>query len=97
MDDGALMETKRFLIQSLRIPDLGPDDIDDDAPLFGKGLGLDSLDALTLILDIDQEYGIEIQDTPEGRSHLRSARALAELLFENRGDREHRAGEPDAS
>lgn len=75
-----LEETKAFLIESLRIPDLAPADLEDDLPLFGEGLELDSIDALSLVVAIKKKYGIEIPDAEAGRKHFESVRTLSQLL-----------------
>lgn len=78
-------EIKRFIISSLRLEDVSADDIDSDAPLFGGGLGLDSVDALELGVALHKTYGIKIDSkSEESRAHLRSVRALAALVRERR-------------
>ena len=78
--DVALRETKAFLIDTLRIPDMEPEDLEDDLPLFGGALELDSIDALSLVVAIKKKYGIEIADAEAGREHLQSVRTLNTLL-----------------
>ena len=51
---------KEMIIQRLKLEDMTPDQIDDDAPLFGEGLGLDSIDALELVLGVEQVFGVKI-------------------------------------
>jgi acyl carrier protein len=80
LSDLKLTETKTFLIETLRIPDMEPEDLEDDLPLFGDGLELDSIDALSLVVAIKKKYGIEIPDADAGREHFQSVRTLAELL-----------------
>ena len=82
MDDHQTMvlETKQFLIEALRIPDMGPEDFGDDEPLFGDGLGLDSIDALTLVVAIDKKYGIRVPDAAVSRKHFESVETLATYL-----------------
>lgn len=78
-------EVKQFIISSLRLEDITVDDIDTDAPLFGGGLGLDSVDALELGVALHKTYGIKIDSkSEESRAHLRSVRALAALVSERR-------------
>jgi acyl carrier protein len=78
-------EIKQFIISSLRLEDVSADDIDSDAPLFGGGLGLDSVDALELGVALHKTYGIKIDSkSAESRAHLRSVRALAALVRERR-------------
>lgn len=78
-------EVKQFIISTLKLEDITADDIDSDAPLFGGGLGLDSVDALELGVALHKSYGIKIDSkSEESRAHLRSVRALASLVSERR-------------
>ena len=71
-------ELKAKIIESLNLQDITPEQISDDAPLFGPGgLELDSIDALELVVMLEKNYGIVIKDMEEGRPAFRSARALA--------------------
>ena len=73
-------ELKARIIASLKLQDITPDQIDDDAPLFGTGLGLDSIDALELVVMLEKDYRIVIKDIEEGRPAFKSVRALAEFI-----------------
>ena len=74
-------ELKANIIQSLNLQDIAPEQIADDAPLFGAGgLELDSIDALELVVMLEKNYGIVIKDMEEGRPAFRSARTLAEFI-----------------
>jgi acyl carrier protein len=73
-------DLKAKIIESLKLQDITPENIDDDAPLFGTGLGLDSIDALELVVMLEKNYGIVIKDIEEGRPAFRSVRALAEFI-----------------
>ncbi len=73
-------ELKSKIIEALKLQDITPEQIDDDAPLFGTGLGLDSIDALELVVLLEKEYGIVIKDIEEGRPAFRSVRTLAEFI-----------------
>jgi acyl carrier protein len=73
-------ELKPRIIESLRLEDITPDEIDDDTPLFGTGLGLDSIDALELVVMLERHYGIVIKDIEEGRPAFQSVRALAAFI-----------------
>lgn len=73
-------ELKTRIIESLRLQDITPAQIDDDAPLFGAGLELDSIDALELVVMLEKHYGIVIKDIEEGRPAFRSVRALADFV-----------------
>jgi acyl carrier protein len=71
---------KKILIEDLNLEELTPEDIDDSAPLFGEGLGLDSLDAVELVVIIQKHFGIEIKDMEEGRTAFKSVEALASYI-----------------
>ena len=79
-------ELKQFIIEAMNLEDMTPDDIDVDAPLFGdEGLGLDSIDALELVLGLKKKYGIVIEAGDEKtRPMLRSIATLAELVMQQR-------------
>ena len=70
-------ELKKYLIEALNLEEMTPDDIDSDAPLFGEGLGLDSIDALELIVILDKHYGIKLSSPAEGKDIFRSIRTIA--------------------
>lgn len=74
---------KAGIIKQLNI-DMTPEALDDDMALFGEGLGLDSIDALELIVMIDRDFGIKIGDPKEARKIFQSVRVMAEFIQENR-------------
>jgi len=78
-------QLKRQIIQFLNLTDLTPADIKDDEPLFGDGLGLDSIDSLELIVLLKKEYGIDIRDPREGRKVLVDVATMAEYIKEHSG------------
>ncbi len=78
--DIILSELKAQIIESLRLEDITPDQINDDDPIFGAGLGLDSIDALELVVMLEQNYGIVIKDIEEGRPAFKSVRTLAAFI-----------------
>ena len=78
--DILMTELKTRIIETLRLEDISPDQIDTDAPIFGTGLGLDSIDALELIVMLENCYGIVIKDIEEGRPAFQSARTLAAFI-----------------
>jgi len=75
-------ELKVFIIETMNLEDIAPADIGDDTLLFADdGLGLDSIDALELVLALKKKYGIAIEANDEGsRQHLRSVNSLVALL-----------------
>ena len=77
-------QLKSQIIEALNFEDLTPADIETDAPLFGEGLGLDSIDALELIMLMDREYGIKLADPKQGKQIFRSVRTMAEYIQEHR-------------
>ena len=73
-------ELKAAIIAALNLQDITPAQIDDDAPLFGAGLGLDSIDALELVVMLEKNYHIVIKDIEEGRPAFQSVRTLAAFI-----------------
>lgn len=74
---------KGEIIKQLNLEDQKPEDIDADAPLFGEGLGLDSIDALEIMVLLEKNYGIKIEDPKEGKKIFFSVRTLAQFILEN--------------
>ena len=75
-------KVKELIIDRLQIEGMTPDDIDDAAPLFGEGLGLDSIDALELVIGIEKTFGVRIQDEDVGTKAFASVDALVAFLKE---------------
>lgn len=75
-------EIKQLIIDSLKIPDIKPEDIDDTAPLFAPGniLQLDSIDSLEIIIAIQQKYNVRIDDQNLARTILQSIESMAEFI-----------------
>jgi acyl carrier protein len=76
-------EIKQAIVRALKLP-MQPEDIDDAAPLFGDGLGLDSIDALELVLEIERTFGVVIGDEETGGRVLRSVDSIAAFIEEQR-------------
>jgi len=79
MDTALRMRIKEVIVSSLRLT-IEPTSIDDDIPLFGEGLGLDSIDALELVLELERTFGVQITDEQLGTRVLRSVRTIAEFV-----------------
>jgi acyl carrier protein len=76
---------KQLIIQRLKLVDMTPELIETDAPLFGEGLGLDSIDALELVLGLEKEFGVIIPDAEVGRKVFQSVRTMAQHVLEQQG------------
>lgn len=81
--DELIEELKKKIIEVLNLEDMTPDDIDADAPLFSTGLGLDSIDALELIVLMEKNYGIRLANASEGKEIFKSVRTMAEYVSKN--------------
>ena len=77
-------QLKQQIIEALNLEDLTPADIADDAPLFGDGLGLDSIDALELIVLLERQYGIRLTDPAEGKKIFASVATMDDYIKANR-------------
>ncbi|MBK8494254.1 MAG: phosphopantetheine-binding protein [Ferruginibacter sp.] len=85
MDTAALkQQLKVQIIEFLNLVTVKPEDIKDDEPLFGEGLGLDSIDSIELIVLLGREYGINIKDPKEGRKVLVDINTMAAYIEEHR-------------
>ena len=83
MTDEALRAAiKQAIVRSLRLP-IPPADIADDVPLFGDGLGLDSIDVLELVLELERAFGASIVDEDTGKRVLHSINTIAEFVRAN--------------
>jgi len=80
-----ILKLKTQIIDALNLEELKPEDIKDDAPLFGpEGLGLDSIDALELIVLLEKNYGIKLTDPSKAKNVLTSVRAIADYIESNK-------------
>jgi acyl carrier protein len=77
-------QLKKQIIEFLNLISVKPEDIKDDEPLFGSGLGLDSIDSIELIVLLNREYGITIQDPKEGRKILVDINTMADYIEKHR-------------
>ena len=75
---------KQQIIDSLNLQGMKPEEIDDNAPLFGEGLGLDSIDSLELMVLLERNYGIKIEDAREGRKILTSVQTMADYIQQHK-------------
>ena len=71
---------KELLIERLKFEDMTPDDIPDDEPLFGGGLGLDSIDALEIVVMLESEFGIKVKNETSARDSFKSVSTLANYV-----------------
>jgi acyl carrier protein len=85
METAALkLQLKKQIVEFLNLLSIKPEDIKDDEPLFGEGLGLDSIDSIELIVLLGREYGINIQDPKEGRKVLVDINTMVAYIEKNR-------------
>jgi acyl carrier protein len=82
--DILIQNLKEEIIDVLNLEDMQPSDIDENAPLFGEGLSLDSIDALELIVLMERKYGIKLKDPNEGKEIFRSIKVMADYISVNR-------------
>jgi acyl carrier protein len=78
-----ILKLKEEIITQLNLLEITPEDIKTDAPLFGDGLGLDSIDAMELVILMENNYGIKIENLREGRKVLTSIKTMAEYIVAN--------------
>ena len=79
-------EIKQAIVQSLRLP-IEPESIEDGVSLFGEGLGLDSIDVLELVLEIERTFGVAITDEQTGNRVLRSVDSIADYITATRNSK----------
>ena len=83
MIEDLILKLKKEIIEELNVENMTPEDVDAEAPLFGEGLGLDSIDVLELVVLLDKNYGIKIQASKEGPKIFRSIKTIAEYILEH--------------
>ena len=81
--DELIQNLKVQIIQALNLEDMDPSEIDENEPLFIEGLGLDSIDALELVVLLEKEYGIKIENMADGKDILRTVKSMAEFIQKN--------------
>ena len=77
-------QLKEQIVKFLNLTSVKPEDIKDDEPLFGEGLGLDSIDSIELIVLLSREYGINIQDPKDGRKVLVDINTMVDYIEKHR-------------
>ncbi len=85
MADPLIQRLKQLIITTLNLEGMTPEELDENAPLIGSGLALDSIDALELVVKLEKEFGIKISSSEESRAALASITSLAEFI-QNRAD-----------
>jgi len=75
---------KKLLVENLSLEDIRPEDIKDDEILFGDGLGLDSLDAVEIVVLLQRNFGLEVKNMKQGREIFYSVDTLARYIYENK-------------
>lgn len=83
MNDELIQQVKQLIIDSLRIEGMSSHDIETEAPLFGDGLGLDSIDALQLVVGMENSFGVVVPDAAAGAKVFRSVRTMADYIEQN--------------
>lgn len=82
--ENLIEELKKQIIDVLNLEDMSTDEIETDAPLFGAGLGLDSIDALELIVMLEKQYGIKLANPAEGKAIFKSVATMADYVSKHR-------------
>ncbi|NOZ85106.1 MAG: acyl carrier protein [Deltaproteobacteria bacterium] len=74
------LEIKKLIVEALSLDDISPEQIDVNEPLFGEGLGLDSIDALEIAVALEEHFGIDVSDEDDIRSRFKDVASLANLV-----------------
>ena len=83
--DNLIEKIKQLIITRLKLVDMTSEMIENNAPLFGEGLGLDSIDALELVLGLEKEFGVIIPDAEVGKKVFQSVKTMAQYVLEQQG------------
>jgi acyl carrier protein len=81
--EALIAQLKNQIIEVLNLSEMTPESIDENEPLFVEGLGLDSIDALELIVLLERNYGLKLATAEEGKTVLKSVRSMAEFIRKN--------------
>lgn len=81
--DELKQELKELLVENLSLEDITPEEIGDDTPLFGEGIGLDSLDGVEIVVMLQRQYGLDVKDMQKGREIFQSINTLAYYVKNN--------------
>ena len=92
MSEDLVWELKKLIIETLKLEEITPQDIEDDDQLFGNGLGLDSIDALELVVALEKRYGVVIADSEVGKRVFHSVNTLAQFVKEQSAIRDQPSG-----
>ena len=75
-------QLKKIIVEELNLEEINPEEIEDAAPLFGEGLGLDSLDAVEIVVLLEKHFGVVVKDLDEGKAAFQSINTLAAYVEE---------------
>lgn len=78
------LQLKKHIIKYLNLLNTAPEDIQDDMPMFGEGLGLDSIDSIELVVMLEREYGLKIENPKEGRQILHNVNSMMDYIEKGR-------------
>ena len=81
--DDLKQELKELLVENLSLEDITPAEIGDDTPLFGDGIGLDSLDGVEIVVMLQRHYGLDVKDMQKGKEIFQSINTLADYVMKN--------------